>query len=423
MIQSRLFQAGLLFTAVVSSTLPVLAQDSGALIDALIRKGILTNQEGEDIRAELVKESNTIPAHAIGGGKSTDRLSIGMRMQSQYVALKSTVDGAAIQAPSNEHFFLRRMYLTAKAGVGGDWGAQFTYDFAGGSYDDAIIQYKPSSDLSFDFGLRKVNVANEERYSSGNLKAIERSGVTRYFVESNNNRRLGAASYRIGAFMDGKHAFNNDVGLVYSAAITNPERNESFSGASGTGDNTNNNVALWGNVGITGKLPGNGSWILGFGTGHEPDQGGFSTATLGKGYDLDLYSTYFELTYGKFGVLAEYLSANVQKGISLTRDAKPAGWFIMPSLYLTDSLELVVRYQQLDSDGRGVQLADVVRSAPTAGTMNKFDEWYYGANYYLRALDLRFQLGAVFGKTKETVTGAPASAKTQGVRSQMQLQF
>ena len=100
MIQSRLFQAGLLFTAVVSSTLPVLAQDSGALIDALIRKGILTNQEGEDIRAELVKESNTIPAHAIGGGKSTDRLSIGMRMQSQYVALKSTVDGAAIQAPS-----------------------------------------------------------------------------------------------------------------------------------------------------------------------------------------------------------------------------------------------------------------------------------------------------------------------------------
>ena len=55
------------------------------------------------------------------------------------------------------------MYLTAKAGVGGDWGAQFTYDFAGGSYDDAIIIWKPTRDLSFDFGLRKVNVGYEER--------------------------------------------------------------------------------------------------------------------------------------------------------------------------------------------------------------------------------------------------------------------
>ena len=94
--------------------------------------------------------------------------------------------------------------------------------------------------------------------------------------------------------------------LLHMQASNNRTGSERKSGdRDATGDN---NVALWGNVGITGKLPGNGSWILGFGTGHEPDQGGFSAATLGKGYDLDLYSTYFELTYGKFGVLAEYLS-------------------------------------------------------------------------------------------------------------------
>src|SRR5204863_8285760 len=131
-----------------------------------------------------------------------------------------------------DHAFLRRMYLTLKAGVGGNWGAKFTYDFAGGSYDYAIIQWKPTADLSFDFGLRKVNVGYEERSSSGNLKSIERSGVTRYFVESNNGRRLGAASYRIGAFLDGKRTLSNNLGLVYSAAITNPERNESFAAAS-----------------------------------------------------------------------------------------------------------------------------------------------------------------------------------------------
>jgi hypothetical protein len=40
----------------------VLAQDSGPLIDALLRKGILTDQEAEDLRAELVKDFAATPA-------------------------------------------------------------------------------------------------------------------------------------------------------------------------------------------------------------------------------------------------------------------------------------------------------------------------------------------------------------------------
>jgi hypothetical protein len=39
-------------------------------------------------------------------------------------------------------------------------------------------------------GIVKVNVVNEERGSSGNLKSIERSGVTRFFVETNNGRAM-----------------------------------------------------------------------------------------------------------------------------------------------------------------------------------------------------------------------------------------
>src|SRR4051812_7082624 len=134
-------------TFLVSGGLAV-AQDGGALITALIRKGILTNQEAEDIRADLIRESNTIPAHAIGGGKSTDRLSIGMRMQVQYASLDTDVKDAAFGPVATDHVLLRRMYLTLKAGIGGNWGATFTYDFAGGSYDDAIIEWKPTNDLS-----------------------------------------------------------------------------------------------------------------------------------------------------------------------------------------------------------------------------------------------------------------------------------
>ena len=402
---------------------PVLAQDSGPLLDALVRKGILTNQEAEDLRADLVRDNNTIPAHAMAGGKSTDRLSVGMRMQLQYASLDTDIKNVAVGPVATDHFFTRRMYLTLKAGVGGNWGATMTYDFAGGSYDDAIVEWKPTHDLSFNFGLRKVNVGYEERGSSGNLKSIERSGVTRYFVETNNGRRLGAASYRIGLFLDGKKELNNTYGLVYSAAITNPERDETFAGASATGSNATNRKAFWANVGLTGKLPNNGTWIAGLATGLLPDQGGVSNTNLGRGFDLNLYSAYFDLTAGRFSFLGEYLSAKVERGFSATQDAKPAGFFLQPSFLVTDSIEAVVRYQHLDTDGRGVTLGDVIRSAPAGATMNKFDEWYVGANWYLRGNDLKFQLGALTGKTKDTVTGAPAEAKTVGLRSQMQIQF
>jgi phosphate-selective porin len=370
-----------------------------------------------------VRENNTIPAHAIAGGKSSDRFNIGMRMQLQYAHLDTDIKGAAVQPSIVNHAAIRRMYLTLKAGVGGNWGATMTYDLAGGSYDDAIVEWKPTYDLAFNFGLRKVNVAYEERASSGHIRAIERSSVTRYFVESNNGRRLGAASYRIGAFLDGRKDLTERYSFVYSAAITTPERNETFTGSSGFGDATNNTPALWANVGTAGRFGGTGTWIAGIGSGFLPDQGGFGTTNFGRGFDLTLYSAYLDINAPNWGLMAEFLTADVERGVSATRDARPEGFYIQPSLMLTQSLEAVVRYAWLNSDHRGVTLSDVVRSAQSGGTMNMFTEWYAGVNWYLRGNDLKFQLGGVYGKTKETVTGAPAEADAVGVRSQLQIQF
>jgi len=413
-----------LLGGVLFSTSAILAQDSGPLLDALVRKGILTNQEAEDLRADLIRDQNTIPAKAVGGGKATDRLSVGMRIQAQYASLDTDIKNSTAPGPvATDHAFLRRMYITFKAGVGGNWGATMTYDLAGGSYDDAIIEWKPTPDLAFNFGLRKVNLAAEERGSSGDIRAIERSSVTRFFVESNNGRRLGAASYRIGAFLDGKKELSQTNGIVYSAAVTTPERGESFTAASATGDNTTNRPALWANLGITGKLANNGTWIAGVGTGYLPDQGGFGTTNFGKGFDLSIYSVYTNVTAGRFGFIAEYLTAKVERGFNATTDAKPKGFYLQPSLLVTDNVELVVRYAALNSDHRGVTLSDVIRSSPSGGTMNKSEEWYFGGNYYLRGNDLKLQLGLVSGKTKETITGAAAEAKVIGLRSQMQLQF
>lgn len=413
----------LVFGALFCGLVSVRAQESGALIDALIRKGILTHQEAEDIRAELVRENNTVPARAMANGKSTDRLSVGMRMQAQYAYLDTDTPGAAFGPVATNHAFLRRMYLTLKAGVGGNWGATMTYDFASGGYDDAIFEWKPTNDLSFNFGLRKVAVGYEERASSGDLRAIERSGVTRYFVEANNGRRLGAASYRIGVFLDGKKDLTARQGLFYTAAVTNPERTENFTVGSAAGDNTNNQPAYWATFGFNGKVGETGTWLAGVGAGFLPDQGGAGTANLGRGFDLTLHSAFVDFKTERFNVMAEYLMADVERGASATRDARPAGYFIQTGVFLTPVLEAMLRFESLDTDGRGLNLADVVRSAPAAATMDRFHGWFTGVNWYLRGNDLKYQLGLVYGKTKDTVTGAPAEAKAVGVRSQMQMHF
>src|SRR5712691_5257899 len=56
-----MFFTKILFIATVTSLVlgaaAVRAQDSGALLDLLVRKGLITDQEAEDVRADLVKEN------------------------------------------------------------------------------------------------------------------------------------------------------------------------------------------------------------------------------------------------------------------------------------------------------------------------------------------------------------------------------
>jgi len=85
------------------------AQDSGPLLDLLIKKGIINNQEGEELRADLTKEANAAIVSTISGGKSTMGLSISGRIQVQFADIGTDISGATVQPAANEHFLLRRM--------------------------------------------------------------------------------------------------------------------------------------------------------------------------------------------------------------------------------------------------------------------------------------------------------------------------
>lgn len=396
-----------------------LAQDSGPLVDLLVKKGIVNDQEAEELRADLTRDASAGIISTISGGKSTVGLSISGRLQVQYAGLGTSIDGVAANPVSTEHFFLRRIYLGAKANLGNGWTSSINYDFAGTTFDEAKITWTQSDALAVDIGFRKAPIGLEEwDTSSGSLKAIERSPATRYFVESNNGRRLGAGSYRIGVYAGGKA----DNGLFYNVAVTNPERNEDgTAGVNSAGSAANNNLAFWGNAGYKGKFGEGNSYRFGGSVGYLPDQGGL---VLGKGNNLTVYSVYGVVTSGPFDLEGEYWGGNNQNGAaSGTASAKPTAFWIQPAYFVTDKLEAVIRYTSVDSDGRGVNISDGTRSSPSGGTMDKMSEWYFGGNYLFRGNDVKFQLGYIHAESKDTVAGGPAKAKTDGVRSQMQVNF
>lgn len=400
-----------LFGSAVLLAAPAVAQESKAIIDALVKKGVITSDEAKEILADARKAT---PVVAGPGSRSVTRISVGGRLQIQYAGLDTDISGTANDPATTNHFFLRRIYLGARASLGPKWSANMTYDLARNGFDAALMQWK-DGDISVDIGLRKVNLGYEERTSGASLKAIERSGVTRYFVESNNGRRLGAGSHRVGVFVDGKQG-----DFFYGGAITNPERAVDFAVASGSGTGGNNNPAFWANAGYNGKFNKDGKFVLGGGLGILPDQGGRNPGT---GWDLTVFTVYADITSGNFNLAAEYMYADVERGVSATRDAKPSGFWIQPSYKLSKTTELAFRYSYLDSDGRGVNVSDGIRSAPGGGTHNKLTEMYGGATWFIIGNDLKLQAGIVYGKSENTVTGGFAEAKVLGIRSQMQLQF
>lgn len=383
------------------------AQDNKALLDALIRKGVLTAEEAKSIQDEIKKSA---PVVAVPGSKEVSKLTLGARVQIQYAGLSTDIDGTTNDPASTNHFFLRRLYLVTKASMGSNWSMNITYDPSEQLFDAAVVTYK-NGDYTLDLGLRKAPLGYEELTSSGSLKAIERSGVTRYFVEPNNGRRLGASSYRVGIFGEGKTG-----NVTYGAAITNPER---VDGSTSNGNAGNNQQAFYGHLAYKDSHE-NGTYAFGGAVGFLPDQGG---KTLGTGNDLTVYSIFGDVTFGNAQIVGEYLWADVDRGASATQDASPSGFWVQGSYKFTSAFEGVVRMSSLDSDGRGVNIGDGVRSAPSGGTHDKLTEYFIGGNWYIKGNDLKLQAGYVHGESDDTVAGAEAGATASGFRSMLQLNF
>jgi phosphate-selective porin len=406
--------------------------DNQALIDVLIKKGVITDAEAKEITAEVSKSQSAEDVETTGDS-FIKKVVLSGRFQTQFVGLSTGIDGNPVNPVSTEHFLIRRMYVGITAQFDDGFSGVLNYDLANASFDKAYAQWKQSPLLVVQVGFSKAPFGYEELTSSGDLRAIERSVITRYIDEGNNGRRLGASSYRTGVFANGSMD-----GFFYNVGVTNPERNEysgdatnnvvlvnGQGGVGSTGNAATNNVAYYGTVGYGGSFEEGAtkvSYKVGYETGFLPDQGG-PAATTGTGRNITLNGAFGDLTFGGFELQGEWEQAQDDSGVGNGHDATPNGFWIQPSYKFTPQWEGVVNYSYVNSDGRGVALSDVIRSAPSGGTMNKAHEWYTGINWYIKGQDVKLQAGYIYGESDDTVTGKGARATTSGARSQMQIQF
>ena len=264
------------------------AQDK-ALLETLVKKGMLTQQEV----AQIAKDSVAVTPAT----KSTKSIKIFGGGQGWYSWGKNSVKAGAGSFDQQSGFTLRYVKLGIEADVGGGWSAEVVTDFgtegASKNYLDKVVASK-KIDLDYlngtlQLGLRKVNMGYEQNMDDFGQYAVERSVAT-YFFTRYEGKNFGSRT--VGVFWDGN--ITQVDGLYYGAAVTS---GVSEGGVENFITDAQNSSALsfWVNAGYKNVADIKGetlSYDLGINFGYAP-QGSTSLAYTQKGsvWGINPYAT------------------------------------------------------------------------------------------------------------------------------------
>jgi phosphate-selective porin OprO/OprP len=337
------------------------AASNDALLDLLVKKGVLTDTEATAVAAELKEENKGITFSA--KGKETVKLRFNGRMHFQYDSLDSEDNGADVA--STNHFYFRRLRLGAKATHENGLFAETVVDFARNGYsndkgygigiDKAVAGYEFSDALEARIGYQKVPFGFQETTSSSKIKTIERSATNRFFADD-----IDFAGRHSGLHASGDF----DGGFSYAVAVVNSAQGEGsrLLGSS----NASNDMALfgrfqWESDGLT----------LGLDAGSQ-------TNNSVVGDDVTAYTGYANYKFEGFDILGEYFTADMG-------DSEDATGYAIRAAYRFDKFEPVFRYSHLETDMFEIDTDELIRRAPSVkvtGLDSEIDSYYFGLNYY-----------------------------------------
>jgi phosphate-selective porin OprO/OprP len=333
------------------------ATSNDALLDLLVKKGVLTDSEATAVAAELKEENEGITFSA--KGKETVKLRFNGRMHFQYDSLDSEDNGADVA--STNHFYFRRLRLGAKATHENGLFAETVVDFAENdlSIDKAVAGYEFSEAFTGMVGYQKVPFGFQETTSSSKIKTIERSAANRFLADD-----IDFAGRHTGLHAKG----NLGGGFSYAAAIVNGAQGEG-SRLLGTAQ-ASNDLAAFGRVQWSGN-----DLTLGVDAGNQSNNDVV-------GQDVTAFTAYANYKFEGFDILGEYFSADMD-------DQEDAEGYSLRVAYKFDKFEPVFRYSHLKNDTFVIDADELIRRAPSdaesanaTGGDNEIDSYYFGLNYY-----------------------------------------
>jgi hypothetical protein len=150
------------------------AQDSGPLIDALVKKGILNDQEAEEIRADLVRDFGTTSSGKLDVSSGVTRLRISgdARVRYQFDNEQSNPAGAADDRDRNRYRY--RVRLGFLADIGPKWTVATRLETASGAtstnadFGSGTDNFDKAGDVVY-FGQAYINYRDKDLLGSDAL--------------------------------------------------------------------------------------------------------------------------------------------------------------------------------------------------------------------------------------------------------------
>ena len=338
-----------------------LSASDDALLDLLVKKGVLSSAEATEVAAEL-KDASGVSFSA--KGKETIKLRFNGRMHYQYDSLSAEDNGADV--PSTNHFYFRRLRVGFKATHKNGLYADTVLNFAENDFSlvTGIAGYKYSDALNVGLGFQKVPFGFQETTSSSKIKTIERSATNRFFADD-----IDFSSNHTGVHLKGKLG----SGFSYAAAVVNgvqgegsklgPEDNNGK-----TYSNGHNDLAVYGRL----QYKTDAGLLVGV------DAGQNSNNTKVSGNDVTAYTAYANYKMGGLDLLGEYFSGDLS-------DKGDVDGYAVRVAYKNGKFEPVFRYSYIKADEFEIDTDELIRRAPPVkidGTDNELTSYYVGLNYY-----------------------------------------
>jgi len=175
-MKQRYLLKALLLLSIISFAFSAKAQQNEDLLNVLIKKGVVTQQEADSIRAEQAIKAQAKKETKFGVTSNTKALQISGLVQARY-------QGFA-QSTSNNSFDLHRVRLIVSGSVTNDWSYYTQTELAGPGVKlvDAYTSLKAGDYLKINAGQFKIPFSLESLTSDAQLEFIDRSQVVEALV-------------------------------------------------------------------------------------------------------------------------------------------------------------------------------------------------------------------------------------------------